>query len=152
MIILTFRNAPLAQLVEQLTLNQWVPGSNPRRCTKSGRCVAVIVSVFNAEGPPVPIPNTEVKLCSAENTCRATGREDKSMPTHHRKTVKYILFSCLCINPNGLIRFASLAQLAEHVTVNHGVVGSSPSRGAILGQQFCTPTQKSLFYKGFSCF
>ena len=25
--------APLAQLVEQLTLNQWVPGSNPWRCT-----------------------------------------------------------------------------------------------------------------------
>ena len=23
------RQAPLAQLVEQLTLNQWVPGSNP---------------------------------------------------------------------------------------------------------------------------
>ena len=23
------RYAPLAQLVEQLTLNQWVPGSNP---------------------------------------------------------------------------------------------------------------------------
>ena len=39
------------------------------------------VSVFNAEGPPVPIPNTEVKLCSAENTCRATGREDRSMLT-----------------------------------------------------------------------
>ena len=27
------RFAPLAQLVEQLTLNQWVPGSNPGRCT-----------------------------------------------------------------------------------------------------------------------
>ena len=26
--------APLAQLVEQLTLNQWVLGSNPRWCTK----------------------------------------------------------------------------------------------------------------------
>ena len=26
--------APLAQLVEQLTLNQWVPGSSPWRCTK----------------------------------------------------------------------------------------------------------------------
>ena len=26
------------------------------------------VSVFNVEGPPVPIPNTEVKLNSAENT------------------------------------------------------------------------------------
>ena len=30
----------------------------------------------------------------------------------------------------GFPRNASLAQLAEHVTVNHGVVGSSPSRGA----------------------
>ena len=36
------------------------------------------VSVFNAEGPPVPIPNTEVKLCSAENTCLETDREDRS--------------------------------------------------------------------------
>ena len=26
--------APLAQLVEQLTLNQWVPGSNPVWVTK----------------------------------------------------------------------------------------------------------------------
>ena len=28
--------APLAQLVEQLTLNQWVWGSSPQRCTYSG--------------------------------------------------------------------------------------------------------------------
>ena len=27
-----------------------------------------VVGDFNAQGPPVPIPNTEVKLCSAENT------------------------------------------------------------------------------------
>ena len=39
------------------------------------------VSVFNAEGPPVPIPNTEVKLCSADDTCLATGRENRSMLT-----------------------------------------------------------------------
>ena len=39
------------------------------------------VGVFNAEGPPVPIPNTEVKLSSAENTCLATDWEDRSMPT-----------------------------------------------------------------------
>ena len=39
------------------------------------------VSVINAEGPPVPIPNTEVKLCSGENTLRETVREDSSMPT-----------------------------------------------------------------------
>ena len=29
------------------------------------------------EGPPVPIPNTEVKLASAENTCLETDREDR---------------------------------------------------------------------------
>ena len=36
------------------------------------------VSVSNAKGPPVPIPNTEVKLCSAENTCLETDRKDRS--------------------------------------------------------------------------
>ena len=39
------------------------------------------VGVFNGEGPPVPIPNTEVKLTCAENTCLATDRENRSMPT-----------------------------------------------------------------------
>ena len=39
------------------------------------------VSVFNAKGPPVPIPNTEVKLCSAENTCLETDRKDRSTLT-----------------------------------------------------------------------
>ena len=39
------------------------------------------VGVFSAKGPPVPIPNTEVKLCCADNTLRATAREDRSMPT-----------------------------------------------------------------------
>ena len=43
-----------------------------------------LVSVTNAEGPPVPIPNTEVKLCSGENTLRATVREDSSMLTRSR--------------------------------------------------------------------
>jgi hypothetical protein len=27
------KDAPLAQLAEQLTLNQWVPGSSPGGCT-----------------------------------------------------------------------------------------------------------------------
>ena len=70
-------NAPLAQLVEQLTLNQWVRGSSPRRCT--------IVSDCNAKGPPVPIPNTEVKLCSAEDTSLETGRKNRSLLTQTRK-------------------------------------------------------------------
>ena len=40
-----------------------------------------LVSVFNAVGPPVPIPNTEVKRCSGENTWLATAREDNSTLT-----------------------------------------------------------------------
>ena len=48
-------------------------GSIPVRVTTVG--------VFNGEGPPVPIPNTEVKLTSADNTCLETDREDRSMPT-----------------------------------------------------------------------
>ena len=44
------------------------------------------VSVTNAEGPPVPIPNTEVKLCSGENTLRATARENNSMLTLDRES------------------------------------------------------------------
>ena len=43
------------------------------------------VSVINAEGPPVPIPNTEVKLCSGENTLREAAREDSSMLTQERE-------------------------------------------------------------------
>ena len=39
------------------------------------------VGDFNVEGPPVPIPNTEVKLYRAENTCLETSREDRSLPT-----------------------------------------------------------------------
>ena len=46
------------------------------------------VSVINAEGPPVPIPNTEVKLCSGENTLRETVREDSSMLTQDRERIK----------------------------------------------------------------
>ena len=46
------------------------------------------VSATNAEGPPVPIPNTEVKLCSGENTWLEAAREDSSMPTQDRERIK----------------------------------------------------------------
>ena len=36
-----------------------------------------IVGIDCDEGPPVPIPNTEVKLICADNTWRATAREDR---------------------------------------------------------------------------
>ena len=44
-----------------------------------------IVGVDNAEGPPVPISNTEVKLSSAEDTCLETDWENRKTPTSNRK-------------------------------------------------------------------
>ena len=37
------------------------------------------------EDPPVPIPNTEVKLFSAEDTWRATAWENRSLPVLREK-------------------------------------------------------------------
>ena len=37
------------------------------------------------EVTPVPIPNTEVKLISVENTWLATAWEDRAMPVQRRK-------------------------------------------------------------------
>ena len=39
-----------------------------------------IVGVYDGEDPPVPIPNTVVKLAGAENTWLETARENKTMP------------------------------------------------------------------------
>ena len=39
------------------------------------------VGVFNREDPPVPIPNTAVKLTCAHDTWMATSWENRSMPT-----------------------------------------------------------------------
>ena len=46
------------------------------------------VGITNAKGTPVPIPNTEVKLCSAENTKLETAWEDRSMPTQMCRHLK----------------------------------------------------------------
>ena len=73
------------------------------------------VGAYCDEGPPVPIPNTEVKLIRAEDTRWATARENRSAPT-------FILL-------NSKI-YAYLAQSVEHAAVNRRVVGSSPTIGA----------------------
>ena len=69
-----------------------------------------IVGVYSDEGPPVPIPNTAVKLISAENTWGAAPWEDRATPT--------------------FFFYASIAQSVEHAAVNRGVTGSSPVWGA----------------------
>ena len=81
----------------------------------------LIVGVYYSEDPPVPIPNTVVKLVCAEDTWRAASRKNRSMPTQHSTT--------LCC-----FSYSSLAQLAEHAAVNRRVVGSSPTGGARSGR------------------
>ena len=51
-----------------------------------------IVGVDYNEGPPVPIPNTEVKLISAEDTWLETARDNRKMPTHESRYPKGICF------------------------------------------------------------
>ena len=41
----------------------------------------ILVGIYYAEDPPVPIPNTEVKLMRAENTWREAAWKDRSLPT-----------------------------------------------------------------------
>ena len=69
-----------------------------------------VVGAVNAQGPPVPIPNTEVKLCSAEDTSRETARENRSAPTPRK----------------GETLNGGVAQLGEHLPCKQGVMGSNP--------------------------
>ena len=80
------------------------------------------VGVDQSEGPPVPIPNTEVKLASAEDTCLETGWENRQCL--HKGPVQ----------PGRTLSHSSIAQSVEHAAVNRRVVGSSPTWGA----KFCT--------------
>ena len=46
-----------------------------------GQGRSIEVGVDDAEGPPVPIPNTEVKLSGAEDSALATRCENRKTPT-----------------------------------------------------------------------
>ena len=72
---------------------QWGSNGSPQR----KYTVAKKVRVSIAEGPPVPIPNTEVKLCYADNTCLETDWEDRSMRT--QVTVTLYNTAMLCCLP-----------------------------------------------------
>ena len=113
-------------LVKRLRLRPLTPATRVRFPHESpqgdkGRNAFIykrIVGVDDAEGPPVPIPNTEVKLSGAENTWLVTARKDREMPTQS-------------IHPEGCIAlYSSIAQSVERMTVNHDVTGSSPVGGA----------------------
>ena len=56
-----------------------------------------IVGGFSDEGPPVPIPNTVVKLIRAEDTRLEAARENRALPTYihffHNKPIQIFLLS-----------------------------------------------------------
>ena len=107
------KNWPVGQAVKTPPSHGGNAGSSPARVTKKTprkKKRDKLVGVDYAEGPPVPIPNTEVKLSSAEDTWLVTARENRKMPT---------------------FIYSSIAQSVERMTVNHDVTGSSPVGGAI---------------------
>ena len=66
-----------------------------------------IVGVDDDEGPPVPIPNTEVKLISADDTWLATARDNRKAPTPKQSPNRVAVFFYFCF-----AFFAALAVLA----------------------------------------
>ena len=66
-----------------------------------GLALKYIVGVNCYEVPPVPIPNTEVKLIYVEDTWLVTARENRSMPTlrKHSSQVRswllYVSITCM---------------------------------------------------------
>ena len=59
-------------MAEQLTCNQQVVGSTPIQLQIR------LCGYYSKEDTPVPIPNTEVKLLSADGTWWATAWESKT--------------------------------------------------------------------------
>ena len=95
----------------------------------------ILVGVHYDEGPPVPIPNTVVKLIRAENTWRAASWKDRSAPTQITGLLKQAGET-----------YSSIAQSVEHAAVNRRVVGSSPTWGAKKTDTLCV----SVFFFFFS--
>ena len=87
--------------------------------------ISWVVSVTNAEGPPVPIPNTEVKLCSGEDTLREAVRENSSMLTQSRSGVIHS-DDWKKGRDSKQTQYGGVAQLGEHLPCKQGVMGSNP--------------------------
>ena len=60
--------------------------------------------VDGGEDPPVPIPNTEVKLMGAENTWLETAREDRTMPAQKRNPYLHGFLVILLLSSVGRAR------------------------------------------------
>ena len=84
-----------------------------------------LVGVYDDEGPPVPIPNTVVKLIRAENTWMETSREDRSMPTLKVKSFSEYQRSSLTSKAMtaeavGISTFSSVGRATDSLSVGPG--------------------------------
>ena len=77
---------PVGQAVKTPASHAGNAGSIPARVTN-------MAGVYYAEVPPVPIPNTEVKLSSAEDTWREAAWKNRSLPAQKKQYRKILLFS-----------------------------------------------------------
>ena len=91
------------------------------------------------EDPPVPIPNTVVKLFRVDDTWRGTAWESRTLPERWGAVPGGDSGTGFPIYRNKI--YSSIAQLVEHAAVNRRVVGSSPTGGARwpVGQAVKTP-------------
>ena len=106
------KKAPLAQLVEQLTLNQWVQGSNPWRCTKESKFIC----------SPYFLLCLEFYFFSY----KSLSFRKKAISLHSQFR-------------NRAIAKAPLAQLVEQLTLNQWVQGSNPWRCTKESKFICSP-------------
>ena len=73
-----YRTRKLSSLVSKIL--GWKRPGKIERCQH-------LVGVDGDEGTPVPIPNTEVKLISVEDTWLETARENRKMPTSRARPI-----------------------------------------------------------------
>ena len=85
-----------------------------------------------SEGPPVPIPNTEVKLTSAENTWVATPWEDRETPTLNKRLsnriIALIFFKQIFANFNFILVFSG-KLLYNILSIMNKYANSIPKAG-----------------------
>ena len=99
--------------------------------TKPSREAARTVGVDYDEGPPVPIPNTEVKLVRAENTWLVTAREDRCSPTLKKQSPnRAAVFFGACARQYAQFNLAQVSALAARAVA---WAGTGPAMRAAVG-------------------
>ena len=80
------------------------------------------------EATPVPIPNTEVKLISVENTWLATAWEDRAVPVQMKKSLPVCRKGFLLARLFQIIARCSLKMNIGLVFYSYGSIASSSGK------------------------